>query len=83
MYEIVGILLRNKLEPLKYFKQTGFIEVTKTMNDLVNLPSPRVLNTHIRIKYLPNVLLDQVANHLMVKLFFKMHMLMMSFNRRY
>ena len=63
-YEIVGILLSNKLEPLQAFKEAGFFEFLTCDKDFDDMPSPRLLNTHMRLKHLPKSLFTEVGHRI-------------------
>lgn len=61
LYEIVGIILSGKAEPLSHFKTKHFIELWSTMEQIEMQPPPRLMNTHIKLKYLPKKITENVS----------------------
>ncbi|XP_033736239.1 sulfotransferase family cytosolic 1B member 1-like [Pecten maximus] len=52
LWEIVSMMVRKKAERIKTVKETAMMEImAKETHD--NIPSPRVLNTHVYFEYLP------------------------------
>lgn len=61
-YEILGILLSGNLKPLKLFKAASMLELVPDYASRIrDQPSPRLIDTHIRLKYLPQTVMDTVS----------------------
>ncbi|XP_062599951.1 sulfotransferase 1E1-like isoform X1 [Saccostrea cucullata] len=59
LWEIICMLLKGKAEYMKEAKTSVFLEAIPDINDINDLPSPRILNTHVPYRWLPK---QQVEN---------------------
>lgn len=54
MWEIVSMILKQKAEYSKEPKDSFILEALPDLSFIKNLPSPRLLNTHLPYRWLPN-----------------------------
>ena len=59
MYEIISILRSGKLEPCPQTKIEEFLEMKP---DVLSREGPRILNTHMAEKYIPEIAFQQVQS---------------------
>lgn len=57
-YEIVNMLLRNTTKLDEATKIETMLESVMDLNAIDSLPSPRILDTHLKFKYLPKKFIE-------------------------
>lgn len=58
MWEIIGMLLKNKAEYTQRSKVSLFLESLPDLSEVHTIHSPRTLNTHVPYRWLPKQLLE-------------------------
>ena len=63
VHEIIGILLSGKLESLPEYNTNVMLELIPEIATLDERPSPRLVNTHMRLKFLPTPAFNTVSHY--------------------
>ena len=61
-YEIIAILISGELKPYKQTKMEEFIEMCP---ETLSKDEAKILNTHMPVRYIPDVVFDKVCGFTM------------------